>query len=168
MRKKGTLNVTVITDMEPSDQSTNPIVQRRAHFRVPTMRDFPVDLIVWKIPPHWVLRDRPKPSMQLRVELIDLSVGGMGLKILAHRIGPEAIAVGDRLRAEFTHNNESVVLDAQIVYQTPGKEDGPARIGVAFQKLENTIEGRRAASLLNRAIACLQRRNIKQAADVSA
>lgn len=144
------------------------VIQRRTHFRAHVTKDPRLDLSVWKIAPHWVLRDRPKPSMQLRVELLDLSVGGMCLNVLAHRLGPEAVAIGDRIRAEFTNNNESVVLDAEVVYRTPTKDNGSARVGVAFRKLENTIEGRRAGSLLNRVIADLQRQNIQQAATVSA
>jgi len=144
------------------------VVQRRGNFRVPVPSDCRIDPIVWKIPPHWVLRDRPKPSMQLRVELVDLSVGGMRLNVLSNRAGPDSLSIHDRLRAEFTHNNEAAVLDTEIVYRTPVKDDGSMLIGVAFRKLENTIEGRRAVSLLDRVIASLQRRNIKQAAAVPA
>ena len=154
--------------MEDSDQSMDSTSQRRAHFRVPAASEAPLQLIVWKIPPHWFLRDRPKPSAQLRVELVDLSVGGMSLIVLPHRVGPEAVAIGDRLRVEFTHNNEAAILDSQIVYRLDPRDDGAVRMGVSFQKLENTIEGRRAGSLLDRVIASLQRQNIKQAADVSA
>jgi c-di-GMP-binding flagellar brake protein YcgR len=153
--------------METSDQPMNSIVQRRAHYRARATGICPFDLIVWKIPPHWVLRDRPKPSMQLRVELVDLSVGGMCLSVLAHRVGPDALAVGDRIRAEFSQNDESAVLDAVIVYRAAANDDGATRMGMAFRKLENTIEGRRAGSLLNRLIADLQRQNIKQAAAVA-
>ena len=135
------------------------VIQRRGNFRAPVASDCRLDLLVWKVPPHWVLRDRPKPSMQLRVELVDLSVGGMCLNVLANRTGPDSVSIGDRLRAEFTHNNEMAVLDAEIVYQTPTKEDGSMRIGVAFRKLENTIEGRRAISLLDRVIASLHAPN---------
>jgi c-di-GMP-binding flagellar brake protein YcgR len=168
MRHRTRSNNAVITEMEDSDQSTNSCSQRRAHFRVPAASEAPLGLVVWKIPPHWFLRDRPKPSAQLRVELVDLSVGGMCLNVLPHRLGPEATAVGDRLRVEFTHNNEPAILDSQIVYRLGPKDDGSVRIGVAFQKLENTIEGRRAGSLLDRVIAGLQRQNIKQAAEASA
>ena len=154
--------------MEDSDQSTNSDGQRRAHFRVPAAGEAPLGLIVWKVPPHWVLRDRPKPSAQLRVELVDLSAKGMCLNVLPHRLGPESLAIHDRLRVEFTHNNEAVILDSQIVYRKDPKDDGSARIGMAFQKLENTIEARRAASLIDRVIASLQRQNIKQAAAIPA
>jgi c-di-GMP-binding flagellar brake protein YcgR len=144
------------------------VSQRRAHFRASAQGGSQVDLIVWKIPTHWILRDRPKPSMQLRVELVDLSLGGMCLRVLAHRVGPGAVAIGDRLRAEFSHNKESVVLEAAVIYRRSPEEDGSTRIGVAFRKLENTIEGRRAATLLNRAIAALQRQNIRQRSAVGA
>jgi PilZ domain len=108
--------------------------------------------------------------MQLRVEMIDLSAGGMCLNILVHRLGPEAVAIGDRLRMELTHREETAVLDSQIVYRLgPKKEDGSVRVGLAFRKHDNTIEGRRAASQLDRVIAGLQRQNIKQSgATVSA
>lgn len=140
------------------------VSQRRGHFRVPTTSQAPLELFVWKIPPHWVLRDRPKPSMRFRVELIDLSIGGMCLHILPHRLGPETVAVGDRLRVDFTANGDEAMIDAQIVNRSQAREDGSIRVGVCFRINPNSIESRRADSLLNRVIANLQRQNIKLAA----
>lgn len=135
--------------------------QRRNHFRVAVQGQCPMDLMVWKIPPHWVIRDKPKPSAQLRADLVNLSLGGMCLIIRSHRVGPADVSVGQRIRVEITFKQEPAVLDAEVVYLSSPREDGSVRAGIAFRKLENTIEGRRGASLLNQAIAALQRQNIK-------
>ncbi|HEX4055390.1 MAG TPA: PilZ domain-containing protein [Tepidisphaeraceae bacterium] len=140
------------------------VMQRRAHFRTPVPIDSPVSIVVWKIPPHWVLRDRPKPSMRFRIEWVDLSTGGMCLNILPHRAGPESVTKGDRLRFEIRFAESETILDGLVVYRADAKADGSIRIGVAFRKLENSIEGRRGLFLINRAISALQRMSIRQAA----
>lgn len=140
------------------------VMQRRAHFRTPAPVDSPVSIVVWKIPPHWVLRDRPKPSMQFRIELIDLSTGGISLNILRHRTGPESVARGDRLRFEIRFAESEAILDGLVVHRGHAKADGSVRVGVAFRKLENSIEGRQGLFLINRAIGALQRLSIREAA----
>jgi c-di-GMP-binding flagellar brake protein YcgR len=137
------------------------IRQRRAHFRAPVRTDPPLEMVVWKIPPHWILRDKPKPSMLLKVELVDLSVGGMCLNILKHRLGPEAIAVGDRLRAEISFKDEHAMFDMTVIYRAGLKSDGSMRVGISFRKVENSLESRKGTHLMNQAIAAVQRQNIR-------
>jgi len=144
-----------------SSASEIVVTQRRAHFRAPANGNSPVELIVWKVPPHWVLRDRPKPSMQLHVELVDLSISGMCIHILPHRLGPDAIALGDRLRIGLTHKTEEAVLDGHIIYRSELRTDGSVRVGVEFRASPNSIESRRAGSLLNQIIAAIQRQNLR-------
>jgi c-di-GMP-binding flagellar brake protein YcgR len=136
------------------------VTRRREHFRVTVPGSAGVSLTLWKIPTHWVLRDRPKPSMQIKGELIDLSGGGMGLKVVPP--ATEAINDAQRLRVELRYGGEeAAVIDAQIIYRSDPSEDGSIRIGIAFRKLD-TADGRRGATLLSRAIAALQRKTIRE------
>jgi c-di-GMP-binding flagellar brake protein YcgR len=144
------------------------LVQRRAHFRAPVPAGAQLGLTIWKIPDHWVLRDKPKPSAQLRVELVDISPGGICVKVLPHRLGPESIAEGERLRAELQFADASAVFDGRIVYRIEVGDGGSSRAGISFQKLDNTIEGRRASAFLDRVIGSLQRMGIKETTDASA
>jgi c-di-GMP-binding flagellar brake protein YcgR len=155
----------VIRCAKPSEIA---LVQRRAHFRAPVPVGAPLGVAVWKIPDHWVLRDKPKPSMQLRVELVDISPGGICVKVLPHRLGPDSIAPGDRLRAELQFAETSAVFDGRIVHRSEVCADGSTRVGIAFRQLDNTIEGRRASAFLDRVIGSLQRLGIKETADASA
>jgi hypothetical protein len=145
-----------------SDPSEVSVLQRRANFRTPVPPGAPVAIVVWKVPLHWVLRDKPKPSAQLKVELVDLSTGGMCLNILPHRVGPESVAKEDRIRIEMKFEDSEAILDAQVVYRGEPAEDASVRVGLAFRKLENSIEGRRGLFLVNRAIGALQRFAIKE------
>jgi hypothetical protein len=137
------------------------VKQRRSHFRAAAAKDPPVELLVWKIPVHWVLRDRPKPSMLLRAELVDVSAGGACLFILPFRLGPEAVAIGDRLRLSITHRNEEAVLEGQVVYRSSPRPDGAVRVGVEFRASANSIESRRASALLTQIIAAIQRHALR-------
>jgi hypothetical protein len=147
----------------PSEVS---VIQRRANFRTPVPANAPVTITVWKIPPHWVLRDRPKPSSQIRVELVDLSEGGVCLRVFNSRVGKETAMTGDRLRIEMRFGESEAILDGQIAYCVAGLADEPYRIGVAFRKHENVIEGRRALSFLDRVIGALQHMTLKEFAAV--
>jgi c-di-GMP-binding flagellar brake protein YcgR len=146
---------------EPADLNLS---QRREHFRTPVPPGAPVSVVVWKIPPFWVLRDRPKPSQQLRVELMDISTGGICLNILPHRKEPQSVAKGDRLRIEMRFEDSEAILDGQVVHWSEVTPEQCQLVGVGFRKLDGTIEGRRGLFLIERAIAALQRLSIKVAA----
>jgi c-di-GMP-binding flagellar brake protein YcgR len=155
----GGVETIVVRCGKPSELA---LVQRRAHFRASTPAGGPLGLSVWKVPDHWVLRDKPKPSAQLRVELVDISPGGVCLKVLPHRIGPEAVAMGDRLRAELQFSQTSAVFDCRVVYRSGSAADGSIRVGISFRQLENSIEGRRGSALLDRVLGALQRLCIRE------
>jgi PilZ domain len=146
-----------------SEPSEIKVTQRRANFRTLVPSNAPLSVAVWKIPPHWVLRDRPKPSMQLKIELIDLSTGGMCLNVRPRPAGSDSIGKDDRVRVEMRFEESDAILDGQVVHRAPAAPDGSIRIGVAFRKLENTIEGRRGLFLIDRAIGALQRKTIRRA-----
>jgi c-di-GMP-binding flagellar brake protein YcgR len=152
-------SVAIVRCDEPS---TVAVLQRRQNFRTPVPAGAPLAIVAWKVPPHWVLRDKPKPSAQLKVDMVDLSTGGMCLNILPHRVGPESVAKDDRIRIELKFEDSEAILDAQVVYRAEPAADQSVRVGLAFRKLENNIEGRRGLFLVNRAIGALQRLTIKE------
>lgn len=129
---------------------------------MPIPANAPLAVTAWKIPAHWYLSDRPKPSTQLRIEVIDISLGGLCVQILPHRVGPEAIAVGDRLRLEMRFQESEAIFDSMVEHRTDPSIDGSVRAGISFQKLEGSIEGRRASFFLDRVMAALQREAIKE------
>jgi c-di-GMP-binding flagellar brake protein YcgR len=156
----GGTSVAVVCCAEPAEVS---VLQRRENFRTPVPAGAPIAVVVWKVPSHWVLRDKPKPSSQLKVEMVDLSTGGMCLNILPHRVGPETVVKDDRIRIEMKFEDSEAILDATVVYRGQPAADTSVRVGLMFRKLENNIEGRRGLFLVNRAIGALQRLTIKEA-----
>jgi c-di-GMP-binding flagellar brake protein YcgR len=140
------------------------VVQRRVHFRVPIPEDSPMGLTAWKVPPHWFLRDKPKPSAQLKIQPVDVSLGGFCLRVLPGYVRPESIALDERIRLELVFQESQVIFDTRVMHLSLLDADGSVRIGIAFQKLENSIEGRRASNLLDRLIATLQRKAIQKTA----
>jgi hypothetical protein len=149
-------------DCKPPAQIS--ILQRRVHFRVSIPPDAPLALTVWKVPAHWFLRDKPKPSTQLRIQPVDVGLGGFCLKVLPGYVGPTSLALYDRLRVEMTFQDAQAILDTRIAHCSAPFPDGSVRIGIAFQNLEDSIEGRRAGNLLDRLIATLQRKAIQKTA----
>jgi c-di-GMP-binding flagellar brake protein YcgR len=138
------------------------LVQRRQFFRSSANPKVPIAITAWKVPAHWVLRDKPKPSSQLRVDLIDISNGGLCAAILPNKTGPDSVATRDRIRIELRFEEAEALLDGELIYQQPPELDRPFRAGIAFRKLDSTIEGRRALFVLDRVIAALQRLAIKE------
>ncbi|HEV8290747.1 MAG TPA: hypothetical protein VGP94_02435, partial [Tepidisphaeraceae bacterium] len=57
------------------------VIQRRSSYRVTVADDSQVEVRVWKIPDHAILRDRPSAAFEIGAKLTDLSVGGLGLSL---------------------------------------------------------------------------------------
>jgi c-di-GMP-binding flagellar brake protein YcgR len=133
------------------------LVQRRSAYRVSVAEDSEVEVRVWKIPDHVVLRDRPSAALEIGAKLMDLSVGGLGLSL--ETTGEPAVEKDQRLRVLLHFGDAEALLDARVRH-THVAADGKLRVGAQFKKLENDLEGRQTASKLGAIVGHLQRQEI--------
>jgi c-di-GMP-binding flagellar brake protein YcgR len=136
------------------------VIQRRNSYRVSVAEDSQVEVRVWKIPDHAILRDRPSAAFEIGAKLTDLSVGGLGLSL--ETTGEPALGVDQRLRVLLHFGEEEALLDARVRH-THDQPDKTQKVGAQFKKLENDLEGRQTQSKLSAIVAHLQRQEILRA-----
>jgi len=136
------------------------VIQRRSSYRVTVADDSQVEVRVWRIPDHAILRDRPSAAFEIGAKLMDLSVGGLGLNL--ETSGEPVLAVDQRLRVLLHFGDDEALLDARVrhAHDLPDKTQ---RVGAQFKKLENDLEGRQTQSKLSAIVAHLQRQEILRA-----
>jgi c-di-GMP-binding flagellar brake protein YcgR len=136
------------------------VIQRRTSYRVSVAEDSQVEVRVWKIPDHAILRDRPSAAFEIGAMLTDLSVGGMGLSL--ETTGEPPLHVDQRLRVLLHYGEDEALLDARVrhAHDMPDKTQ---KVGAQFKKLENDLEGRQTQSKLSAIVAHLQRQEILRA-----
>ncbi len=136
------------------------VIQRRAAYRVSVENDSQVDVRVWKIPDHAILRDRPSAALEVGAKLVDLSVGGLGLNM--QTTGEPPLHVEQRLRVLLHFGVDEALLDGRVKH-VHEQADKTQRIGAQFKKLENDLEGRQTLTKLSAIVAHLQRQEILRA-----
>src|ERR1043165_3824504 len=88
------------------------VIQRRNSYRVTVAEDSQVEVRVWKIPDHAILRARPSAASEMGAKLTDLSVGGLGLSL--ETTGEPVLNVDQRLRVLLHFGEEEALLDARV------------------------------------------------------
>lgn len=140
--------------------------KRRKNFRVSI--DSAVDnfaVRIWKINEYVIARDRASASAELRCEPLDLSPGGLRLRVYAR--GAEALKIQAtqrvRLELRFPFEKGELILEGRIRHPiTTQRDDESAVIGVSFENLDRDIDGRRAQQVIARYLAELQRNQVQR------
>jgi c-di-GMP-binding flagellar brake protein YcgR len=136
-------------------------VQRRSNYRVTIPASWGISIRVWKIPEHWVIRDKPPATMAVQARLCDLSVSGAGMLISPKDNQPVCMVPNTRLRAQLKYADIDTILEARVqhVWPTP---DHSLRVGVQFKKLENDLGGRHILSRLTTIVGELRRAEVRR------
>jgi c-di-GMP-binding flagellar brake protein YcgR len=143
------------------------LVQRRNVYRVNVPTDASISARIWVIPEHWILRDKPSATAELKVALRDLCATGMGVVVHPRDGKPPQFAQEQRLRIGLKLDDEEIILDARVKHVLPNP-DRSVRVGIQFKKLESDVEGRRTLTRLNAVIAQMQRDEVKRSRQLSA
>ena len=130
--------------------------QRRTNYRVKVPSAEELKLQMWRIPTHVYLNDKPPRTAELAVELIDLSVGGIGANVLPKDDAPPKIVVGERVRVLIRGaGHDDLLLEGLVRTVRPGTGRAVI-IGVQFTKLQDGLEGRRITSELTKIVNAMQ------------
>jgi hypothetical protein len=137
-------------------------IQRRSNYRVRVGAEQELSARVWRIAAVAQLRDRPMATAEIGAQLIDLSTGGMGVKLSSTRNEPLRIDPADRLRVEITSDGKQMVLEASLRHPTSVPKDATTlRAGLQFNNLESDMEGRLSLATLTKIIGELQRAEVR-------
>ena len=138
-------------------------IQRRTNYRVAITADNDLSARLWKLAEHTHLHDRPLPSQELKVELRDISLGGLGITLRSRAGGDPQVVPGQRVRIELKFGEATLLLDGRV-RDAAGVADAAAgiRTGIAFKALDNQFEGRQKLAQLARVVGDLQRDEVKR------
>src|SRR4051812_32450684 len=87
-------------------------IQRRANYRVPVNTDFKVR--IWRIPVGAYIGDRPMAAQEVPGELVDISIGGIGVRLRGRNGQPPKVSPEDRLRIELTYTEQSLLVEGRL------------------------------------------------------
>jgi len=137
-------------------------IQRRSNYRVGLTAESDLSARTWKIPEHAYLNDRPPSAQELRTELRDISLGGLGVVIRSRDGGELKIVPGQRIRIELKYSEVTLLLDGRVRQHTGSDDAEGIRTGIAFKALDNQLEGRQKLAQLARIVSDLQRDEVKR------
>ena len=139
-------------------------VQRRKNYRVPVPPHSELTVRMWAMGNSAHLRDKPPAKSELRCDLFDVSVSGVGVVI--HGVGgkPPAVGAGQRVRVQLTMREATVLLEGELRYPPKPVDGGPGsvRAGVKFKTLTDSRDDRNAMIQLDRMVSELQRESIRR------
>ncbi len=89
------------------------------------MPDSEMSVRIWRIGPRAQMRDLPMASSEIKAELRDLSVGGIGVLLFGKDGAEPMVTPNDRLRVQLVLGGDTILsegrLRAPAGAQTPGK-----------------------------------------------
>jgi c-di-GMP-binding flagellar brake protein YcgR len=137
-------------------------VQRRSNYRVGITADSDLTARMWRVPEHFHLNDRPQASQEVKADLRDISLGGLGVILRSRDANELKIVPGQRLRIELKYSEVTLLLDGRVRQPTPNEANDGIRTGIAFKPLDNQLEGRQKLAQLARIVSDLQRDEVKR------
>jgi len=141
-------------------------VQRRKTYRVPVPPHSDLTARLWTIGEDAHLRDKPPAKSELKCDLFDISVAGLGVLIHGAAGKPPPVGAGDRVRVQLTVRESTVLLEARVRYPTKAARPAPGgdsvRVGLQFKTLTDSRDDRNAKIQLDRIVSELQRESIRR------
>jgi hypothetical protein len=107
------------------------------------------------------LNDRISATRELKAELKDISVAGLGAAVYSGRTGPIEVAEDQRLRIQLRWGDEELLLEGRARLK-PRLAGAAQMIGIEFKLKETKIEDRRKCSWLTRVVGQLQQRELRR------
>jgi c-di-GMP-binding flagellar brake protein YcgR len=139
------------------------VTQKRSHYRI-------------KIPPYTeisvrvcrLMRDEDvnvelPPDREVTAEVRDVSVGGIGVKLIGSDGKKPRIRAEDRLRIVLTFEGQGLVIEGQIRPPSAPPKGDTIVTGIKFKAMEDNLEDRRTCTRLLQIVGELQRRDLRLA-----
>ena len=153
---------TVVEALLMAQPTQMKAIQRRNNYRVRVRPESELGLRVWRIAERAYLGDRPMAAQELMVELMDVSLGGVGIVFRPKDGEPPKVTEEDRLRVELTNNGETLLLEGRMRRPTPTPDNTTIKSGIQFKQLENDLAGRQLLATLTRIVGQLQREEVRR------
>ncbi|HEY1683900.1 MAG TPA: PilZ domain-containing protein [Tepidisphaeraceae bacterium] len=136
-------------------------IQRRSNYRVAVPEDAELRVRVWRIGPGVPVRDRPMAKQEVRAQLRNISLGGVGVIFEGDGNDPPKVSPEDRLRVQLMTPQGELILEGRMRYPEAPKGN-TARAGIQFKSLDKDIDGRQILATLTRIVGELTRAELRR------
>jgi c-di-GMP-binding flagellar brake protein YcgR len=137
-------------------------IQRRSNYRVALWPDCEISARIWRLPEKVRLVDRPLASAELKVQMRDISVGGLGVLVTGKDGERPKLCLEDRLRIELNSRNLAMLVEGRLRYpHNTGRVD-VIRAGIQFTGLDQDLQGRQIQAQITKLIGELQREELRR------
>ena len=167
IRYEESLNINAETTV-PALLVTHPTqirnVQRRGAYRVRVPSSGDLTVRAWILTEQAHLNDRPLAAQEIKIELVDISIGGIGMRMPAPAEGQKQsrIVRDQRLRVEMTYRDQKLLFDGRFRPSPPTSNGTTLTSGIVFKNLEASIEGRQKLAALTRIVGEAQREEVRR------
>jgi c-di-GMP-binding flagellar brake protein YcgR len=153
---------TIVTAMLIDFPAEIKSTQRRSNYRVKVPATTELSARVWRIAERTYIGDQPMAAQEIKAELRDISLGGIGVKLLPKDGQPPRISKEDRLRVQLNRGGTTFLLEGRM--RDPGTvaANDALMTGIQFKKLENDLKGRQTLAQLTRIVGELQREEARR------
>jgi c-di-GMP-binding flagellar brake protein YcgR len=139
------------------------VTQKRSHYRIKVPPYTEMGVRVWRLMREEDVNVDPPPEREITAEVRDVSVGGIGVKLIGAEGKKPRVRTEDRLRIVLTFEGQGLVIEGQMrPPATPPKGD-TIITGIKFKALEDNLEDRRTHTRLLQIVGELQRRDLRMA-----
>jgi len=135
--------------------------QKRTDYRVDIRPDGDVSVRVWKISGSDYLKATPAGTREVTAQIRDLSIGGVGVKLIGKDDQLPIIGTDDRLRVALNYLGKEIVVEGRMRAPTVKPQGNCILTGIQFKKLEEDLEGRQTMAQLVRIVGELQRAELR-------
>jgi hypothetical protein len=154
-------DTTVEALLLPYPDQVRATQQRRNDYRVRLPAGCALSARVWRIAKQARLADVPMDA-QVAADLLDISLGGIGVTFGGEAGNPPKVSPEDRLRIELTYKETVLLLEARMRHPDV-PTDSACRAGLEFKVLAADLDGRHLLAQLTRIVGELQREEIRRA-----
>jgi len=139
------------------------VVQRRAHHRIEIPPHTEIAVRVCRLAGNEDVNAEPPGDREVTAEVRDVSVGGIGVKLIGSDGKKPKICAEDRLRIVLMFEGQGLVIEGQIRPPAVPPTGDTIITGIKFKVLEDNLEDRRTSTRLLQIVGELQQRELRMA-----
>ncbi len=139
------------------------VTQRRAHHRIEIPPHTEISVRVCRLGCDEDVNVEPPKDREVTAEVRDVSVGGIGVKLIGSEGKKPKICTEDRLRIVLTFEGQGLIIEGQIRAPAVPPKGDTIVTGIKFKALEDSLEDRRTYTRLLQIVGELQRKELRMA-----
>jgi c-di-GMP-binding flagellar brake protein YcgR len=139
------------------------VTQKRSDYRVEIPPHTEIAVRIWRLGKNDDLKAEPPPGSEVTAEVLDVSTGGIGVRLIGSEGEKPKISVEDRLRISLTFDGAGLIVEGRMRPPHVLPVGNTIVTGIKFNTMQDNLEDRRIGARLVRIVGDLQRRELRMA-----